>query len=198
MPIDSHLPQADPFSLVPTFNDSPYDTTDISCEFIDPSSYASSFKNLKDLSILSLNIQSLAAKFSEFKDLICLFIDSNCAPDVICLQEIWQISPHADFSLPGYASLVYKTRANNVQGGGVGIYVRNTIPFTVSTVHSVFSDRLFESIFVELTLPSTKFLIGSVYRPSVNHPNLSQTEQFSQSMELLISSSNINVLYWEI
>jgi hypothetical protein len=31
------------------------------------------------------------------------------------------------------------------------------------------------------------------YRPSVNHPNLSQTEQFSQSMELLISSSNNNV-----
>ncbi len=87
--------------------------------------------------------------------------------------------------------------SNNVQGGGVGvgIFVRNSIPFAVSTVHSVFSDRLFESIFVELT----KFLVGSVYiRPSVNHPNLSQTEQFSQSMELLsyllslLSASNIN------
>jgi len=37
------------------------------------------------------------------------------------------------------------------------------------------------------------------YRPSVNHPNLSQTEQFSQSMELrsnllsIVSASNINV-----
>jgi hypothetical protein len=66
-------------------------------------------------------------------------------------------------------------------------------------MYSVFSDRLFESIFVELNLPSTKLIVGSVYRPNINHPNLTQTEQLTQSLDLLsnllsqLSSTNANV-----
>ncbi len=181
------------------FNDSPYQTTDILCEYIDPVSYASTFKNLSDVSILSLNVQSLSAKFPELKELISSLLTFNCAPDVICLQEIWQITVHADFSLPGYSTLEYKTRSNIVQGGGVGIYVRCNIPYSVAPMYSVFSDRLFESIFVKLNLPSTKLLVGSVYRPNINHPNLTQTEQLTQSLDLLsnlysqLSSNNANV-----
>ncbi len=106
---------------------------------------------------------------------------------------------HADFSLPGYSTLEYKTRSNNVPGGGVGIYVGCNIPYSVAPMYSVFSDRLFESIFVELNLPSTKLIVGSVYRPNINHPNLTQTEQLTQSLDLLsnllsqLSSTNANV-----
>ena len=187
------------------FNDeSPYETANLTCEYIDPVTYSTNFKNFANVSILSLNIQSLSAKFSDLKELISLLETSNCSPDVICLQEIWQISPYANFSLPGYSQFEYKVRSNNTQGGGVGIYVRNSIPYTVSPTFSIFSDRLFESIFVELTLPKSKskLIIGSVYRPNVNHPNLSQSEQFSQSMELLSnllslitnSKSNVRIL----
>ncbi len=66
------------------FNDSPYQTSDIVCEYIDPVSYASSFKNLTDVSILSLNVQSLAAKFCELKELISSLLTFNCAPDQCC------------------------------------------------------------------------------------------------------------------
>ncbi len=117
----------------------------------------------------------------------------------VCLQEIWQIPSHANFSLHGYSNLEYKTRSNNVQGGGVGIYVRSNIPYSVSNVYSVFSDRLFKSLFVELVINLSKLLVGSVYRPNVNHPNLTQPDQLAQSMELFsnllsqISSTNINV-----
>jgi hypothetical protein len=81
------------------FNDSPYETTNITCEYIDPTSYASTFKNLHEISLMSFNVQSLSAKFSEFKDMTQLLMNANCAPDVICLQEIWQIPSHANFSL---------------------------------------------------------------------------------------------------
>ncbi len=161
------------------FNDSPYETTNITCEYIDSTSYASTFKNLYEIFLMYFNVQSLSAKFSKFKDMIQFLMDANCAPDVICLQEIWQIPTHADFSLNGDSNLEYKTRSNNVQGGGVGIYVRSNIPYTVSNVYSVFYDRLFESLFVELVINLSKLLVGSVYRPNVNHPNLTQTDQLA-------------------
>ena len=179
------------------FSESPYVSTNISCTYIDPIDYSNSFKNLKNISILSLNIQSLSAKFSDLKELIYILSCSNCSPDIICLQEIWQINSEADFSIPGYSNLVYKTRSNNVQGGGVGIYVGSHLSFNMSPIHSVFADRLFESIFVEVSLSNSKLLVGSVYRPNSGHPTLTQSEQFSQSLEILaniasqISTSNI-------
>jgi len=60
----------------------------------------------------------------------------------------------------------------------------------VSAVHSVFSDRLFESLFVEITLDNSKILIGNVYRPNSGHPNLTQTEQFAQSLEIFSNIAN--------
>jgi len=74
---------------------------------MDPTSYTSSFKKVNDVSIMTLNVQSLSAKFPEFKELILLLLDANCAPDIVCLQEIWQIPIHADFSLPGFSNLEF-------------------------------------------------------------------------------------------
>jgi hypothetical protein len=45
----------------------------------------------KKFSFLSLNIQSIHAKFSAFEDMINLMQASNCAPNIILLQETWQI-----------------------------------------------------------------------------------------------------------
>jgi hypothetical protein len=172
------------------FFGSPYDSSNISCSYLDPLEYSSRFSNLKHVSIMSFNIQSLPAKFHELKELIHMLSSSKCSPDVICLQEIWQIHENMDFSLPGYSKLEYKIRNNNVQGGGVGIYVRSHLSYSVSAIYSVFSDRLFESIFVEVTLQNSKILIGNVYRPNSGHPNLTQSEQFSQSLEIFSNIAN--------
>ena len=56
------------------------------------------------LSILSLNCQSLHAKFDYIKILIEKFQHNNCSLQVICLQESW-FSNDTDLSLymiPGY------------------------------------------------------------------------------------------------
>jgi len=120
------------------FSGSPYDSTNISCKYLDPLEYANQNRNSKNVSILTLNIQSLSAKFKEFSELIQILASAKCSPDIICLQEIWQINRDAFFSLPGYSNIVYKTRSNNVQGGGVGIYVGSHLSYSVSPVHSVF------------------------------------------------------------
>ena len=51
-------------------NDSPYSNLDVQCSYFDENQYINNFKNLKNISILSLNIQSLSSKFAEFQELI--------------------------------------------------------------------------------------------------------------------------------
>jgi hypothetical protein len=62
--------ESDGFSNYDMFNeanDNPYDSLQISCSYYDENEYSFKFKNLKNLSMLSLNIQSLSAKFNEFR-----------------------------------------------------------------------------------------------------------------------------------
>jgi hypothetical protein len=155
--------------------DSPYNNNLITCIYMDETRFSSTYANNCNLSILSLNIQSLPAKFSEFSEWISSLLLSNSELDIICLQEIWQFPDHTLFNLPGYNELVYKSRRNNVQGGGVGIYVKSGLTFNLKPQLSIFVDRVFESIFIEVQPASSpKFLVGSVYRPS-NNPLLTAT-----------------------
>ena len=48
-------------------DDSPYSNLDVKCTYFDENQYVMNFKNLKKFSILSLNIQSLPSKFTEFQ-----------------------------------------------------------------------------------------------------------------------------------
>jgi exonuclease III len=153
---------------------------------MDELQFTNTYANNLNLSIFTFNIQSLPAKFVEFSELIRCLQLVNAEPDIICLQEIWQFPDHSLFQLPGYADLIFKQRRNNVQGGGVAIYVKSSIKFSPLPQLSVFVDRVFESIFIEITPPnSSKIIVGSAYRPGTKHPNLSSADQFSQFIDLL-------------
>jgi Reverse transcriptase (RNA-dependent DNA polymerase) len=172
------------------FSCSPYDVTNLNCSYIDEFEYAKLCTSKNEISLLSLNIQSLSAKFTEFSALINHLRSNNCEPDVVCIQELWQFPNEVNFSLFGYHPLIYTLRRNNVQGGGVGIYVKNTYQFNVLTHVSIFQDRLFESIFCEIAInPNKKIIVGSIYRPTLLVNNLSANDQFNQFCEIL---SNIN------
>jgi hypothetical protein len=69
---------------------SPYENLANNSMYLDESAYHINFKNCPDISMMMLNIQSLPAKFSEFSEFISLMSYNNCAPDVICIQELWQ------------------------------------------------------------------------------------------------------------
>jgi hypothetical protein len=136
--------------------------------------------------MLTLNIQSLPAKFSEFSEFISLMANNHCSPDIICLQELWQFPANVNFKLKGYHPLMYSLRRNNVQGGGVGIYLKDKFEYTVLDGLSLFVDRILESIFVEVTVyKNTKIIIGSLYRSGSTHPNLTVNDQFREFSELL-------------
>ena len=92
---------------------------------------------------MSLNIQSLPAKYTEFNELICNLNVNCCAPDIIALQEIWQIQDPAIFPMPNYNLIEYKCRCNNVQGGGVGFYFKKGVRFNILEDKCIFIDRIF-------------------------------------------------------
>jgi hypothetical protein len=72
--------------------------------------------------------------------------------------------------------------------GGVGIYLKKGIIFKILPDKSTFIEKLFESIFIEVTtLKGKKLIVGSIYRPNTNYYNLTSAEQFTQFNDLLLN-----------
>jgi hypothetical protein len=110
------------------------------------------------------------------------------------LQETWSILDAGQFPLPGFQQIIYNTRPDG-QGGGVGIFVKNGLSFKISKAKSIFIPKLYESIFIDVTLGSGKKLcIGNIYRPNSKYSSLTATEQFTQFNDILLNTlSSIDI-----
>ena len=137
---------------------SPYSNINLTCLYTDVNKLH--LLPSDKFSVISLNIQSLPAKYLEFSDLISQFSHES-TPDVICLQETWKIVDNSFFPLPNYHPLETNVRCE-ARGGGVGIYVKQNLSFKILNQYSIFVERIFESLFIELTLNGKKIIIGSV------------------------------------
>ena len=168
------------------FNGSPYDLAEFSCVYMSEPDLCYKYANCRKPSVLSINIQSLPSKFNDLCSFIYSLQANDAAPDVISLQEIWRIQGSDCFNINGYQQLEYKCRYK-AQGGGVGIYVKNCLSYTVNNELSVFHDRIFESIFIDVCINSKYFCIGSVYRTATQHPQLSDKDKFALFCELFSS-----------
>ena len=134
---------------------SPYSNINLSCSYLD----VENFNNLspEKFTVLSLNIQSLPAKFLEFTDLISQF-KNNSTPDVICIQETWKIIDNSLFPLSNYHPLETNHR-QTARGGGVGIYVKENLSFKILKQYSIFYKHILESLFIKITLENNKKII---------------------------------------
>ena len=89
---------------------------DKSSEYFDENNYILECTETEyNLKILSINIQSLNSKFHSLKCFLSNFPNKDSLPDILCLQEIWNIPVPEILKLEGYRFL-YKQR--NRQGGG--------------------------------------------------------------------------------
>ena len=162
---------------------SPYTDVDLTCSYIE----TEKIKNLdpEKFTVLSLNIQSLPAKFTEFAEFLSEFPDYNSCPEVICIQETWQVSDNSLFPLTNYHPLETNLR-HTARGGGVGLYIKQNLSYKILKNYSIFLERIFESLFVEVSLASgKKIIIGTVYRPGTRVPGITFAEQYSQFSEIL-------------
>ena len=70
---------------------SPYSEIDFNCAYIGTDHFRNS-NPPNNISVISLNIQSLPAKYNELCDMLGELSSNGLVPEVICLQETWQIA----------------------------------------------------------------------------------------------------------
>jgi hypothetical protein len=99
-------------------DDSPYSLSSFECKYVD--SISNSFDIKNNFIVMSVNIQSLSAKFNELCDLLNDCASNESLHDIILLQEIWQIIDADAFAITGYQPLIYRCREKGQGGGGGG------------------------------------------------------------------------------
>lgn len=172
------------------FQDSPYDNCMIDCKYYDETDYISKFKNKRHVSLMSLNIQGIHSKFSEFSELITSLSNNNCNFEIIALQELFKVVDESCLELNGYHNLVYKCRQDH-RGGGVGFLLSKDLKFTILEEISVFREKIFESLFLEVELPNkSKIIIGNIYRSPCLLNGLTSNQKLDIFLEILSNISD--------
>ena len=125
-------------------------------------------QKMNNFKVLSMNVQSLNAKFHQLQ----LYIEGVChsAFDAICLQETW-LSTNSDISLlqlNGYR-LIYKGKSAS-DHGGVAIYLKEHYKYKVLSYDSL--TNTWDGMFIEIIMDETRLMnhrknlvIGTIYRP---------------------------------
>ena len=142
------------------------------------------------LSIMNLNIQSLKPKI----DILTVEAQSY---DVLVFTETWLSSKYSDedVQIPNFKK-PFRCDRNDRLGGGVAIYVRDTlhvIPRNDLQVNGV------EAVWVELHVCQRKLLVGGIYRP----PNSNNTQwlnmehsldqAFNQHIDNILVAGDFNI-----
>ena len=172
------------------FND---DYTDLT-HCIQPSKYYNEGDILSKLNtnfcaIMSLNCQSLHAKFSQIKLLVNTFAENNTSIQVLCLHS--ELIDLGLYQIENY-HLVTKNRYASAHGG-VACYIHRNWNYKVNP-HTV--DSLYwEELFIEITDPSNpkyKLTVENFYRPP--HTSITQLTSFfyyfTQKLSMLTTREN--------
>ena len=171
---------------------------------ITSSKYYTDLECIRDINndsctIISLNCQSLNAKFPDIKLLLDTFEEANKPVQVLCLQETWiensDLIDMAQFHIENY-HLVTKNRHASAHGG-LAFYIHKNWNF--KTMTDTIESLHWEEMFVELTNPAnlskTKFTDGNFYRPP--HATVAQLKLFincfTQRLAMLNSCETIFV-----
>ena len=157
-------------------------------QYYDIDSFNSSFSinGMNDLSVIHLNIRSIAANGDRF----AVFLSTlNLNFDVICLTETWVTELGlVDGFLEGYVCFHSFREAR--RGGGTAIYLKKHIHHTL-VPHLTINNDVIESVFVKITKSNKNILIGCCYRPPSSNPDLFR---IFLEQNLSTSSSNEDIL----
>ena len=112
---------------------------------------------LKGLKVAHINIHSLYPKVEEIR-----FLLLNTGLDILCISETWldEVISQGELHVDGYCLL---RRDRNRHGGGVTIYVKNGMDYTVRS--DLNSDTV-ECIWIEINVNKGQpILVCCMYRP---------------------------------
>jgi endonuclease/exonuclease/phosphatase (EEP) superfamily protein YafD len=137
--------------------DSPYiDTLDVG-EYL---------KNTKsNFSVLSLNVQSLNAKFNSILSILHDLQNCDFTFDAICLQETWVTGSPPDFSMfaiPNYTTIPLTATISS--HSGLVIYLHNRHQYTLRNYK--YNNSIWEGLFIDVFGDHirNKITLGNIYR----------------------------------
>lgn len=163
-----HIQQGSKFPSTSLRNDEPL--IDVSCQSAD------------NLRICHLNIRSLRNKVDEFE----LLLESLDFPEIVCISELnYKNCEISALKLERYKLSDYYCRANH-NLGGVGIFVKNEIDFSIIKCNVQKTELLFEYCLTEILLNDRRILVGCFYRSPSNKST--DSEYFISNMDTLLNT----------
>ena len=137
-------------------------------------------ENPNALRILSLNCQSLNAKFNQIKCMAELFSSSSVKLHLIILQETWEKNTDNLFHINGYHRIHTEARINKC--GGLTIYLHNQFNYSIINYPAI--SHMYEGLFINVLVPTqrntNRFIIGNIYRPP--REDIIHYEQFTEDI----------------
>lgn len=130
-------------------------------------------------SLFSVNIQSLASKFTELINFISNISINKSRIDVLFLQETW-CNDFERFNILGYKHF-FSARLNGSRGGTC-IYLKNYIEATQLIDQRFFIENLMECTVISAKINNLKVILCSLYRPN-SHATLNNDQQITLFLE---------------
>ena len=170
------------FTTASSSNDSFYSSYIPLCSSLD-----STFSSLpKNFNVVHINAQSIPA---HFPDLVSSFSNANIHAILVSETFLKPFLPSSSFSLPNF-HLIRNDRIGK-GGGGVAIYLRNHIPFSIlSKSDSKYSESA-EHLFIEVLIGRAKLLLGVFYSPSLH---IDYFDGFENILELFVSNADHTII----
>ena len=160
--------------------------------YYDNNKFIDTLKKKNDsFNVLSLNCQSLNAKFSQLQVYIELLKQNNVLISAICLQETW-LSEQDDCSLLQLEDYNFISKGKSCSAhGGVAIYLHKQFNYFIQPHQE---SNSWDGLFIKVTIESNSsknllqksLVIGSVYRPP--RQNVDQIKLFSNEIIQLIDT----------
>ena len=151
-----------------------------------------SFPNSPTFKVLSINIQSIQAKFDAFSGFLQILSDKDIIFDAILVQESWLSEVHfarkeniAVFDLPGYTMIPQRRLCCG--HGGLITYVSDSYKYTLRPELYKQSD-VYEALFVDITHENfhKKITLGNIYRPSKSNNDYRNVSTFINEFEPIV------------
>lgn len=131
-----------------------------SCSYYTDEQFNITFQLVHDISMIHFNSRSLYANFQSIKDYLRQLKNLF---SIIAISETWLNDEKGlDFEIDGY-ELNYKNRVNR-SGGGVAIYVHNSLKYKVVEGMTAAVDDLLECITIEICMEKSKNIVSCIYR----------------------------------
>ena len=172
-------------------NDYELDTI-ISSQYFTPGNLPTEVcENSSDLLILSLNAQSIQAKFGSFSIMLKMLNEQEVNPDVILIQETWLENDDylSNVQIEGYNCINQGYKVS--RHGGLMTYVKNK--FTANILDICPDSQIWEGLFIEIITDdgmTSKYIIGNIYKPPRDNNNYNNIQNFIAELDPVINYLN--------